>query len=140
MKNCSMYIIKYGIKLAIYFEKEPVYNKRYLKIKIKYYDDKINTIFHDNILPGEGSHFSYLLVTDYVLKMGKNYYPNVFLEECKCIIKDKRMSKFINDELTFFSDEAHEEVSAEESNAKSINNKSINQRTRIEDSCFLNSY
>ena len=50
------------------------------------------------------------------------------------------MSKFINDELTFFSDEAHEEVSAEESNAKLINNKSINQRTRIEDSCFLNSY
>ena len=48
--------------------------------------------------------------------------------------------KFINDELTFFSDESHEEVSAEESNAKSINNKSINQRTRIEDSCFLNSY
>ena len=118
MKTCSMYIIKYEIKLAIYFKKEPVYNERYLKIKIKYYVDKINTIFHDNIMPGEDSHFSYLLVTDYVLKMGKNYYPNVFLEECKCIVKDKSMSKFINDELTFFSDESHEEVSAEESNAK----------------------
>ena len=117
-----------------------MYNIKYLKIKIKYYDDKINYYFHDNVLPGEGSHFSYLLVIDYVLKMGKSFYANVFLEECKCTVKDKRMSKCIIDELTFFSDESHEEVSAEENNAKLINHKSINQRTRIEDSCLLNSY
>ena len=84
-----MYIIKYGIKLAIYFEKEPVYNKRYLKIKIKYYNDKINTIFHDNILPGEGSHFSYLLVTDYVLKMGKIITQMYFQKNANALSKTK---------------------------------------------------
>ena len=31
--------------------------------------------------------------------MGKNYYPKVFLEECKYIFKEKNINAFINDDL-----------------------------------------
>ena len=36
---------------------EPVYNEKYLKAKIKSYNGKINTNFHNNKVPKEGSQF-----------------------------------------------------------------------------------
>ena len=36
------------------FDNEPVYNEKYLKAKIKYYNGKINTNFHNNEIPKEG--------------------------------------------------------------------------------------
>ena len=41
------------------FDSEPVYNEKYLKAKIKSYNGKINTNFHDNEIPKEGSQFIY---------------------------------------------------------------------------------
>ena len=38
------------------FEIKPVYNTKYLKTKIKYYKGNMNTKFHDNKMPTEGSH------------------------------------------------------------------------------------
>ena len=37
------------------FDSKPVYNEKYLKSKIKSYNGKINTNFHNNKLPKEGS-------------------------------------------------------------------------------------
>ena len=31
--------------------------------------------------------------------MGKKYYPQFFLEECKYIVNEKEMIKYIDDEL-----------------------------------------
>ena len=62
---------------------EPVYtSEKYLKIKIKSYDSKINTSFHDTF-PKKGSHCVGLSVTiiDSVFKMGKNHYLQVSLED-----------------------------------------------------------
>ena len=42
---------------------------------------------------------------DFVFKISKGYYLQVFLEEYKCIAKGKKMSKFINAELEISSDE-----------------------------------
>ena len=39
------------------FDSEPVYNEKYLKAKIQAYNGKINTNFHKNKIPKEGSHF-----------------------------------------------------------------------------------
>ena len=39
------------------FDSEPVYNEKYLKAKIKSYNGKINTNFHNNEIPREGSQF-----------------------------------------------------------------------------------
>ena len=37
------------------FDGEPVYNKQYLKAKIKSYKGKINTVFYNNKIKNEGS-------------------------------------------------------------------------------------
>ena len=37
------------------FNSEPVYNKKYLKAKIKYNNRKINTNFYHNKIPNKGS-------------------------------------------------------------------------------------
>ena len=36
------------------FDNEPVYSENYLKAKIKSFNGKINTNFHDNKIPKEG--------------------------------------------------------------------------------------
>ena len=38
---------------------ESVYNEKYLKTKIKSYEGKINTNFHNDEMPKEGSHSIY---------------------------------------------------------------------------------
>ena len=67
------------------FDSKLVYTKKYLRAKIKFYDGKINTNIHNNEIPKEGSQFIWLsvILTDSLFKTGKNYYPRVFLEECK---------------------------------------------------------
>ena len=37
------------------FDSEPVYNQKYLKAKIKSYNGKMNTNFHNNKIPKESS-------------------------------------------------------------------------------------
>lgn len=49
-----------------------------------------------------------------LFKISGNYYPQVFLEERRYLVKEKKMTKLINDELQIFSDEYDEEVSDEE--------------------------
>ena len=34
-----------------------------------------------------------------VFRTGKNYYPEVFLEECKYIVKEKKIPKYIIDNI-----------------------------------------
>ena len=32
-----------------------------------------------------------------ILPLGKNYYPEIFLEGCKYVVKANKMIKFVND-------------------------------------------
>ena len=68
-----------------------VYNKKYLRTKIKSYDGKINTNFQINKIPKQDTTFIYLAVIsiDFIFRGGKNYYPQLFLEECKYVITEK---------------------------------------------------
>ena len=64
------------------FESSRVYNEKYLKTKIKFYDGKINTNSHGDTVPKERSQrvsLSVILI-DSVFRTGKNYHPQVFLE------------------------------------------------------------
>ena len=74
-------------------DSESVYNEKYLKAKIKSYNGQININFHDNIIPKEDSQFICLpvILINSVYRTGKNYYPQVFLEECKYVVKEKKM-------------------------------------------------
>ena len=38
--------------------------------------------------------------------MGKNYYPELLLEECKHIVRKKNMSKYIEDDLIKVEDDS----------------------------------
>ena len=67
-------------------------------------------------MPTEGSHCIYLslILIDSVLKIGKDYYLQVFLEECKYIVNERKMSKSIDDNSEISSDESYGEVSCKE--------------------------
>ena len=43
-------------------------------------------------------------MTDFVFRTGKNYYPQVFLEECKYIVKEEKIPKYIIDDIEISSD------------------------------------
>ena len=62
------------------FDSEHVYNEKYLKAKIKCYNGKIKTNFHNNTIRKEGSKFIGLseILIGSVFKTGKNYYLQVF--------------------------------------------------------------
>ena len=73
-------------------DSEPVYNEKHLKAKTKSYNGKINTNFHNNKIPKESSHCICLsvILIDSVFRTGNNYYSQVFLEECKHVLNEKR--------------------------------------------------
>ena len=48
----------------------------------------------------------------------KDYYPQVFLEECKYVFKQKKTSNFINGDIEISSDYFDKEDSAEENSNK----------------------
>ena len=88
------------------FDSVPVYNEKYLKAKAKSYNGKLNTNFHNNKIRKEGSQFIYLsvILADSVFRTGKNYYPQVFLEECKQVVKEKKMHEYITDDIEISCD------------------------------------
>ena len=49
-----------------------------------------------------------------VFRTGNNYYPQVFLEECKHVIKEKKMTKYITGNMEISSDDSPGEDSNEE--------------------------
>ena len=83
------------------FDSEPVYNEKYLKTKIKSYENKISTRLHDDGIPKEGSHYICLsvILIDSVFKIWKTCYSQVFLEECKYIVKEKKLVRYFTDHL-----------------------------------------
>ena len=71
--------------IKIEFDSEPVC----LKAKIKSQNGKINTNIHNNKLSKQGPQFICLsvILIDSVFRTGKSYYSQVYLEECKYVIK-----------------------------------------------------
>ena len=98
------------------FDSDPVYNEKYLKAKLKFYNEKINTNSHYNEIPKEGPQFICLsvILIDSVFRTGKNYYPQVFFEECKFVVKEKNMPEYITDDIQISSDHFDREDSDEQ--------------------------
>ena len=55
-----------------------------------------------------------MILIDSVFRTGKNFYPQVFLQECKCVVKEKKSPKYIIDNIEIFSDS--EEGNSDEDN------------------------
>ena len=91
--------ITFGIARG--FDSELVYNEKYLKTKLKTYEGKINASFLDDKMHKKSSYctcLSVILIVP-VLKMGKSYYPQAFLDEWKW---KNNGNKYINDDLKNF--------------------------------------
>ena len=65
------------------FYSESVYNEKYLKAKIKSFNGKISTNFHNSKILKWHSLFSCLsvILNISIFRTSKNYYPQVFSEE-----------------------------------------------------------
>ena len=82
-----------------------------MKTKIKFHGNEV-TDFYDKKIPKLDSNHTCLAVIslDSALKKDDNYYPQVFLKECKYI--EKKVVSHIHDNLSDFSylsDESDEE-------------------------------
>ena len=81
--------------------------------------EKINTNFHNNKIPKEGSQCICLSVVliDSVFRTGNNYYLQVFLEEFKYVVKEKKMSEYIIDETEIPDKENSDKENSDEGNS-----------------------
>ena len=81
-----------------------------MKTKIKYYVDEVSDFYRKEIPKVDSNHTCLAVISlDSALKKDENYYPQAFLEECKCI--EKKVIRHINGNLSDFSssDESDEE-------------------------------
>ena len=90
------------IKKKKEFDSKPVYNKEFLKTKIKSHGDEV-TDFCDKKIPMVDSNHTCLGVVslDSALKKDEIYFPQVLLKQCKYI--EKKVVRHINDNLSNFS-------------------------------------
>ena len=87
-------------KLGSNFHSEPVYDKTYIKAKVREFDVKIETNFLGNV-PKENMHYTCIacITIDSVMSIDKKNHSQVQLEECKHRVKKIHMSRFTNIEL-----------------------------------------
>ena len=95
------------------FNSEPVYNDRYIKTKIKIYNDRVYTNFQHNKMPKDNEYcpgLSVILLDSIFVNSNKEYYPQIFLEECKFAVKNIKIVSTINEvlELSESDDESDE--------------------------------
>ena len=60
----------------------PVYDEKYIKVKVKEFNGVVNANFLDNEVPKESVHHTCIacISIDSVMKMEKKNYPQVYLE------------------------------------------------------------
>ena len=107
------------------FNNKPFWGDKYISPKIKSYGDIVYTRFHDKNVPKEKTPYkcSSLIMLDSVIKTGKKYDPQTFLEERKYEITKKKMENLVNDDFdpSSKSDNESDNESNIESESKSDN-------------------
>ena len=104
------------------FAASPIRNDKYILAKLKIFKKKNLTIFNNNIVPIEKSHYICIpaIDIDSVLKIDKKAYPQAYLEERKYKLKKRKLVSFIDSEITDDSDsdsdiDSHNNVSVPDS-------------------------
>ena len=62
-----------------------------------------------------------------VFRTGKNYYLQVFLQECKYVAKDRKMPEYITDNIETSSDSHIEDSDEENSNEENSNEENFDE-------------
>ena len=96
--------------LSIKFHSQPIYDEKYIKTKVKTFNNTINTLFSGDEIPKERIHYVCIsaICSDSVLRVEKKNHPQVHLEQCKYKIKKKELINFIDDEADLSSDDSDE--------------------------------
>ena len=71
----------------------------YIKTKVKKFGNTIYTLFSGDEIPKEKIHYVRIsaICIDSILRVDKKNYPQVYLEQCKCKIKERELVSFIDD-------------------------------------------
>ena len=79
-----------------------MYHAKYIKTKIKIYNDRVYTNFQHDKIPKDNeccACLSVILLDSALVNSNKEYYPQIFLEECKYAIKDRKIVNLTNEDL-----------------------------------------
>ena len=100
------------------------FHNKYLKVKVKFHNNKVTTNFHGNAPQERLTSVSLsAAVIDSDFKQGKIHNPQILLEKCKYKIKEKVMKSCTEDDIESSSDEDdndYYEEKEEEKNKKTM--------------------
>ena len=73
------------------FHSQPIYEDKYIKIKVKTFHSVINTLFSDNKITEERNHYICIpeICIDSALKVDEKNYLQIYLKQYKYKIKRK---------------------------------------------------
>ena len=63
----------------------------------------------------------------YVFRKGKNYYPQMFLEECKYVVKEKRIPNYIDGGIKISSNLDRKNSDKENSDKETFNEETSDE-------------
>ena len=77
--------------MSVEFDSQLVYDEKYIKTRIKNFDNKVITKFTDNEISKENTHYPFIsaICVGSVMKLEKESYFEVNLEQCKCRLKKR---------------------------------------------------
>ena len=87
--------------LKLKFSSNPIRDKKYIATKVKIFNRVNRTTFTDDEMPKERNSYTCIAAIDIdsVLKVDKNVYPQVYLEQYKYKIKKTKPIDFIDAEI-----------------------------------------
>ena len=98
--------------LKLKFAASPARDDKYILAKLKIFKKKNLTTFNNNnIVPIEKNHYICIpaIDIDSVLKIDKKAYPQVYLEECKYKLKNRKLVSFIDFEIIDDDDDSNDD-------------------------------
>ena len=98
--------------LKLKFAASPARDDKYILAKLKIFKKKNLTTFNNNnIVPIEKNHYICIpaIDIDSVLKIDKKAYPQVYLEECKYKLKNRKLVSFIDSEIIDDDDDSNDD-------------------------------
>ena len=85
---------------CIRLSSDVIYNDQYIKTKVKTFK-MVKTLFDNDEIPEEKIEYECIscISVDSVLKTEKKCYPQVYLEQCKFKVKERKIKSLIDYDL-----------------------------------------
>ena len=96
--------------MYVKFNTNPIRDEKYITTQVKVFDGVNKTTFTNDKIPKERNHYVCIAAIniDSVMKIDRKVYPQVYLEQCKYKLKEKKPVDFINTEVELSSESDYE--------------------------------